>query len=194
MTVRFTPQAAGNPRTGTLTLNTNAGAKVVNLSGVGTVPVVNQPATGLPLLSDTTPANGQRIGVNVGQIADGNGLPALSTFRFQWQVAVGANGAFNNVPAVLGGNTSSIIALAGLRYRVTVTFNDLAGFAESRTSNPSAVTTPGANTTGVITPPNALAGDARGARGASRSGRRSRRGRPRPLRGRARWRSAGRRR
>ena len=157
VTVRFTPQAAGNPRTGTLTLTSNAGTRVVNLSGAATAPAVNQPATGLPLLADTTPATGQRIGVNVGQIADGNGLPAVSTYRFQWQAALGANGAFNNVAAALGGNTSSIIAIVGFRYRVIVSFTDLAGFNESRTSAASAVTTLGANNTGVITPPNALA-------------------------------------
>src|SRR4051794_10341360 len=78
VTVRFNPQAAGTSRTGTLTLNNNAGpAQVINLSGIGTAAAVNQPATGLPVLSDTAPANGQRIGVNVALIADGNGGPAL---------------------------------------------------------------------------------------------------------------------
>ena len=58
--------------------------------------------------------------------------------------------------AVLGGNTSSIIALARLRYAVTVSFDGPRRLRRVAYVGPSAVTTPGANTA-ASSPPNALA-------------------------------------
>ena len=69
----------------------------------GTVPAVNQPATGLPLLADTSPANGQRSSVTSGRSpATGTGCPPCRAFRFQWR-RHRCEQPFNNVAAVLGG-------------------------------------------------------------------------------------------
>ena len=128
----FKPTAVG-ARSATLRLISNAGGAAgtttsITLTGTG---VANSAATGVPLVSDTTPQSipVQPLGVNTAAIADLNGLGA---FSFQWQrSATGAAGTWTNVGAVDGGNTATLrLAIAGQRYRVQVRFTDAVGYAE----------------------------------------------------------------
>ncbi|MCW2928696.1 MAG: heme peroxidase [Thermoleophilia bacterium] len=154
--VRFRPTASG-ARAAVLRATDNSGGTAgatqeVALSGTGIVP--NQPATGAPTLSDTTPQTGQVLTANTGGIADGNGL---GTFSFQWQRTnqAGNAGTFANI----AGATNATFQVpggadpVGRRYRVVVTFTDGDGFPESLTSAASARTTPAPNqpATGVPT-------------------------------------------
>lgn len=103
--------------------------QVVVLSG-------NAAATGVPVISDTTPTEGQVLTANTSGIADPNGLGA---FSYQWQVLIGAvwsdiagATAVSFTPADLAGQAFG--PQAGLPLRVVVSFTDGLGNAESVTS------------------------------------------------------------
>jgi len=147
--ITFNPTAVGT-RAAILRATNNSGniagsTQEVTLTGVGTPAVpVNSPATGKPVLSDTTPQAGQRLTFTTSAIADANGL---GTFRYQWQRTgqlgtppwtniSGATGSAYDIPGGFAG-----LGAVGRRYRVVVSFNDGAGNPESVTSNDSAPTT-----------------------------------------------------
>ncbi len=109
----------------------------------------NVPATGVPVISDLTPTEGQALSVDTSAIADANGI--ASALSYQWQAS--SDGlTWDNVPALIGGNDATfspldvdlgflgngIDSLAGAQLRVVVSFTDGAGNAESLTSEPTA--------------------------------------------------------
>jgi Ca2+-binding RTX toxin-like protein len=107
----------------------------VNITAIPT------PATGVPVISDLTPTEGQQLSVNTSGIADLNGLGA---FSFQWQSSVdgtnwvnitGATGP-TFTPQDAGGTLPG--AHAGLMLRSVVTFTDGFGAVETVTSAPTA--------------------------------------------------------
>jgi Ca2+-binding RTX toxin-like protein len=104
--------------------------QIVVLSG----PPLNTPASGAPTISDTTPAEGQTLTASTAGIIDPNGLPG--TFSFQWlsngNLIVGATSQ-TFVPNILQVNSA---------LSVRVSFTDLQGNAESRTSLATAPVTP----------------------------------------------------
>lgn len=102
----------------------------------------NIPATGAPLISDTTPTEGQLLSVNTSGIADENGL-GTDGFSYQWQVS-----SDNGVSwADIGGATASTFTPTdgmggvggqpGATLRVSVTFTDGRGNVETLLSAPT---------------------------------------------------------
>lgn len=91
------------------------------------------PATGAPVISDTTPTEGQALTLDLSSIADANGL---GTFAFQWQSSAdGTN--WVNIPGATGATftpqdllLTAPGAQAGLQLRVAVSFTDGTGNAE----------------------------------------------------------------
>ncbi len=105
----------------------------------------NVPATGVPVISDQTPTEGQALTVDTSSIQDANG-GIVGGFAYQWQTS--ANGTtWTNVPALLGGNNASFTPTdlpltafgpqAGLQLRVVVSFTDGRGNPESVISLPT---------------------------------------------------------
>ena len=95
------------------------------------------PATGVPVISDTTPLQGQTLSVNTSAIADFNGL---GTFSFQWQRSAngttwaniaGATASSYTLPDAPGTDLGQFLAN---QLRVVVSFTDGLGHAESVTS------------------------------------------------------------
>jgi Ca2+-binding RTX toxin-like protein len=105
------------------------GVETVFSTATAPVTAVNDPPTGTPAVSDPTPQVGAQLSAVTSGLADPDGLGPLA---FQWRAngvaIVGARGvAFTPGPAQLGQTLS-----------VVVTWTDLQGFAESRTSGESA--------------------------------------------------------
>ncbi len=99
--------------------------------------LINEPATGLPVISDLTPTEGQALTVDTSSIADVNGV---GSFAYQWQQSLdgvvwtniaGATGA-TFTPVNLPGDQFG--PQAGQRLQVIVSFTDGAGNAETVTS------------------------------------------------------------
>jgi Ca2+-binding RTX toxin-like protein len=123
--------------------------------------LINRPATGVPVISDLTPTEGQQLTVDVSGIQDGNGLGA---FAYQWQSS--ANGTtWTNIAGATGAAFTpqdlagtAFGAQAGLQLRVVVSFTDGGGNAESVTT---AATRPvGVNWDGNAASDNTLNGTA----------------------------------
>jgi Ca2+-binding RTX toxin-like protein len=101
--------------------------------------LINAPATGVALISDPTPTEGQQLSVNVSGIQDGNGI-APNSFAYQWQTS--ANGTtWTNINGATGATftpqdlpLTAFGAQAGLTLRAVVNFTDLGGYAETVTS------------------------------------------------------------
>lgn len=89
------------------------------------VALVNVPATGVPVISDTTPTEGRTLTANTAGISDLNGL---GTFRFQWQVS--ANGTTWTNVGTNSANFTPQQAQVGQQVRVVVSFTDGFGAAE----------------------------------------------------------------
>jgi Ca2+-binding RTX toxin-like protein len=112
----------------------------VSLSPNLSLPV---PATGAPVVSDTTPTEGQQLTAQTGTIADANGL---GTFSYQWQQL--ANGTtWTNIagatsqtftPQDLGLTAAG--AQLGQQLRVVVSFTDGGGTVETLVSAATAPT------------------------------------------------------
>lgn len=105
----------------------------------------NVPATGVPVISDQTPTEGQVLTVDTSSIQDLNGGIA-GDFTYQWQTS--PNGTtWTNVPTQLGGTSASFAPTnllltafgpqAGLQLRVVVSFTDGRGNPESVISAPT---------------------------------------------------------
>ena len=94
------------------------------------LPPVNAAATGEPTISGTATV-GSTLTADKGTIADANGVPAESTFSYQWIRVDGMTEADLSA-------TSSTYVLAtadvGKNMKVKVSFTDLVGYAEARTS------------------------------------------------------------
>jgi Ca2+-binding RTX toxin-like protein len=112
---------------------TSIGTSTVALTGTG---INNTPATGAPVISDTTPTEGHAISASIGTVADVNGVPG--TVTYQWRQNGSPAGAI--LPAVIatGASFTPTQAQSNRRLQVTATFTDNAGTVEAR---PSAITT-----------------------------------------------------
>ena len=93
----------------------------------------NRDATGAPTVSGTA-AVGQNLTADPSPIADADGLPDTFTYRWIREDEDGSN------PETIAGETAESYTLAdddvGKRVRVEVSFTDLLGSAETRTSEP----------------------------------------------------------
>ena len=97
------------------------------------VTAVNDPATGLPTISGTARV-GQTLTADVSAIRDdADGLPQASSFLYQWLRVSGAN------ETPIQGATARTYRLeaadAGAKFKVRVSFTDLDGHDEARTSD-----------------------------------------------------------
>ncbi|WP_433769722.1 peroxidase family protein [Pseudomonas putida] len=90
---------------------------------------VNDAPTGLPLISDTTPDQGQVLTAVTTGIADVDGL---GTFSFQWQQGTG--GTFTNIPGATNATFTPGSAQGNLQLRVIVRYTDAFGTLETLTS------------------------------------------------------------
>jgi hypothetical protein len=102
-----------------------------------TVGTANQPATGVPTLSTTTPQQGVAVTASTAGIDDPDGLVG-TTFNFQWQAGT---------TDILGATSASFTpttAEVGQTLRVVVTFVDNAGNREQVISASTAAVTPSA--------------------------------------------------
>ena len=107
------------------------------------VTAVNDPATGLPTISGTARV-GQTLTADVSAIRDdADGLPQASNFLYQWLRVSGANETpIQNADA----RTYRLEAAdAGAKFKVRVSFTDLDGHPEARTSDAWPATTVAAN-------------------------------------------------
>ena len=95
----------------------------------------NQPATGAPAISDTTPDEGQPLTASQGDINDVDGLnPAGITY--EWQADFGGAQGWTQVH--VGPAFTPDDAVVGLPLRVIASFSDNAAGPENRTSAPTA--------------------------------------------------------
>ena len=103
--------------------------------GGGGTGVVNSPATGLALLSDTSPTETVALTVNTSAIADANGLPSPLALTFQWQAAPDTGGGVPGAWAPIAGATAASFtpaqAQVGQLLRAVVSFTDSLGNPES---------------------------------------------------------------
>lgn len=100
------------------------------------VSLINQVATGIPTISDTSPTETRTITASLAGIADANGLPPAAGFHYQWQSLTGA--AWLNVGADSASFTP-IQAQVNRELRVVVSFTDNGGTVEQVTSAPTIV-------------------------------------------------------
>ena len=97
----------------------------------GFVNITNDPATGAPAISDTTPTEGSQLTANVGTLADANGFNPASV-TWQWQVETGVGtGVFTNIVGATNANFTPGQAQVNRQVRVVANFVDGGGFAES---------------------------------------------------------------
>jgi hypothetical protein len=104
-----------------------------SLASAATQPVanVNQPATGVPTLNDTTPQAGVAVTALTGAINDEDGLAGVA-FAFRWQVQDGAN--WTDIGGATNASFTPGAGQVDRAIRVVVSFTDAQGTAESRTS------------------------------------------------------------
>ena len=97
----------------------------------------NHAPTGLPVISDMTPTQGQTLTVDVSSIADANGLnPA--TFVIQWQNLVG--GTWTDILGATEASFTPGVGQINLQLRAVVRFTDDDGNAEEVVSAATAIT------------------------------------------------------
>ena len=117
--------------------------------------LVTGSAQGL-VLSNPTPSTGSSVSVVVGEITDSDGLPASSTYQWQWQSAplninqAGSSTWSDIAGASNVGATATALtigtALNGLQLRAKLTYTDAKGTVETLFSNPSSPVSSGAGT------------------------------------------------
>ena len=103
-------------------------------AAVGTT---NNEATGAPTISGTNLV-GQTQTANKGSIDDADGVPAESTFTYQW-IRVSQQGTQTDITGATSNTYTPVAADAGKFLKVKVGFTDNANNAESRTSSESEV-------------------------------------------------------
>ncbi len=108
----------------------------------GDVNIVQQAATGMPVISDTTPTEGQTLSVDLSSIADANGIVGPIALQWQssgdgvtWTDIPGATGT-SLTPQDLPGPTAG--AQAGLMLRAQASFTDGLGATEVLVSDATA--------------------------------------------------------
>jgi len=123
---------------------------------LGPVANVNDAPTGVLLISDTTPDQGQVLTALTAGIADADGL---GTFSFQWQQGVGTS--FTNINGATAATFTPGAAQVNLQLRVIVRYTDGFGTLESVTSAATAAVV----IQGVVLQGNALANTLTGTAG-----------------------------
>ena len=93
--------------------------------------VPNQPATGAPRISDTTPLVDQVLTVDLSRIRDRNGLADV-VYSYQWMTTDGTTDT--PIPGATGDTFTVTDAQAGSQLKVTVSFRDHDGHRESLSS------------------------------------------------------------
>ncbi len=140
---QFTPDDShvGRRLRAIATYNDNLGTlETVTSAPTAAVTNVNEPATGEPLLSDTTPTLGSPITALTGSIGDADGM-VNAAFSYQWQQGSrGGNTNFTDIPGAMADTFTPRPAQIGRRLRVIVRFVDDRGSAETTTSAASART------------------------------------------------------
>ena len=134
-TLTFAPPANANgPGYASFTFKVSDGTSESAAPYVMTIDVtaVNDPATGAPTISGTARV-GQTLTADASGIADdSDGLPAPSTFNYQWLRVDGGRDA-----EIQGADSKTyrlVAADAGAKFKVTVSFTDLDGHEEVLTS------------------------------------------------------------
>ncbi|RJG09214.1 heme peroxidase [Pseudomonas cavernicola] len=106
------------------------------VSSAPTEPVIlNNTPTGLPTISDTTPAQGQVLTATPGTLADADGT-AGAVFSYQWQVGSGAT--FADIAGATSQTFTPGQLQVGQQLRVVASYTDNLGALESVTSAPTA--------------------------------------------------------
>ena len=103
-------------------------------------PKPNSPATGLPTINGT-PQVGETLTVDASSITDADGI--TGGFNYQWTANDGVNDA--DIAGATGAAYTLVDDDAGKTVKVRVSFTDDAGYAESLTSEPTAVVAPKPN-------------------------------------------------
>lgn len=91
----------------------------------------NSPATGVPVISDTTPTEGSALTASTALIQDADGL---GTFAFQWQLSTNGGATFTNIAGATAQTFTPAQAQVNGLLRVVVTFTDAGGTVETVTS------------------------------------------------------------
>ncbi|MFC4171993.1 peroxidase family protein [Microvirga sp. GCM10011540] len=99
--------------------------------------LVPVPASGRPILSDTTPTEGSSITADTSGISDPNGIPA--TFAYQWQISSDNGASWTNIAGATDQSFTPRDGDAGQILRVAVSFVDLLGTAEEVFSTPTGI-------------------------------------------------------
>ena len=132
--LRFTPVANAHG-TGYASFTFKVSDGVSESAAVNTMTVdvtaVNDPATGLPTITGTA-REGQTLTAEASAIADVDGLPAASTFAWQWLRVNG--GTEVEIQGATSKTYRVVVADVGAKFKVRVSFTDLDGNAESLTS------------------------------------------------------------
>ncbi|WP_434620287.1 peroxidase family protein [Tabrizicola sp. M-4] len=92
--------------------------------------LVNRPATGAPVISDTSPTEGQAITADIAGIADPNGITAGS-FAYQWQRSADGGATWVNITGATAPSFTPAQAQVGQVLRVQVQFTDALGTVET---------------------------------------------------------------
>ncbi|MBM7062096.1 heme peroxidase [Pseudomonas sp. UL073] len=103
---------------------------------VGPVANLNDAATGAPVVSDTTPEQGQLLTALTNGIGD---LDGLGTFSFQWQQGIGSS--FTDIAGATNATYTPGALQTNLQLRVIVRYTDGFGQAEQVTSAATAAVT-----------------------------------------------------
>ena len=99
-------------------------------------------ATGVPVISDMTPTEGQTLTLDTSAIQDGNGLGA---FSYQWQVSEDGGATWSNIPGATGSTFTPNDGILGFGgqvgdvLRARISFTDGAGYEEVVFSEQTAV-------------------------------------------------------
>ncbi len=122
---------AGTAYTFQLRAVNTQGSGLHSATAMATALAANQAATGAPAITGTAQV-GRTLTAGKGTIADGNGVPAESTFGYQW---IGVSGATETDIANATAKTYVPVAAdVGKTLKVRVSFTDDAGHSEMRTS------------------------------------------------------------
>jgi Ca2+-binding RTX toxin-like protein len=108
-----------------------------NVTDVVAATAVNDAPTGAPVISDTTPTQGQALSATRGTIADADGT-TTSVFSFQWQSSSNGGATWTNVGAPSASFTPGV-GQVGQLLRVLASYTDDQGFANQVASAATSV-------------------------------------------------------
>ncbi|MEQ1716359.1 MAG: cadherin-like domain-containing protein, partial [Hyphomicrobium sp.] len=108
-------------------------------TGTTSINLLNQTATGGPVLNDLAPTETEQLTVNTATIADANGVGPLT---FQWQSsATGLPGSFTDIVGQTNATFTPNQAQVGRFIQVVVKFTDGGGTLEQLVSSPTTLPT-----------------------------------------------------